>query len=147
MPELEKIGKVLDSKIKGLTESGKKIFSDGSVSQQSVLEQLTLERDILLTELGIAVYENRKAEEQSEYEEFFEKIKDKQQLIDAETNKLQGKICQKCGSLLTREALFCPKCGEKVVEQDHESTKQCPSCGAQLRESAKFCVNCGANCS
>lgn len=42
MPELDKSENVLNSKIKDLTESGKKIFSDGSVSQQSFLDQLTL---------------------------------------------------------------------------------------------------------
>ncbi|EEQ59214.1 hypothetical protein CBFG_02924 [Clostridiales bacterium 1_7_47FAA] len=143
MPELEKIGKVLDSKIKGLTESRKKIIDDGTVVKPSVLEQLMSEQNDLFTGLGKIVYENRKAEMQPEYEKFFEEIQNKQQLIDAEMIKKQGKRCQKCGASLMEGVLFCPLCGEKVIEPTIDNSRQCPGCGAYLKAGAKFCVKCG----
>lgn len=143
MPELEKIGKVLDNKIKGLTESGKKIFTDENVKTPSILEQLTAEQNNLFIELGRAVYENEKVEEQSAYRLFFEKIQNKQQLIDAEMLKAQVRRCQKCGASLSPNAMFCQKCGEKV----QEDLGQCPNCGAQIKAGSKFCVKCGASLS
>ena len=125
MPELEKIGKVLDSKIKALTESGKKKIVDNTASVPSALDQLKLEQNELFTELGKTVYENRKAEEHTEYERIFTEIQNKQQLIEAEG------------------AIFCLKCGEKVSDSQEGTAEQCPRCGSYLKANAKFCVKCG----
>lgn len=143
MPELEKIGKVLDSKIKALTESGKKKIVDNTASVPSALDQLKLEQNELFTELGKTVYENRKAEEHTEYERIFTEIQNKQQLIEAETNKQQVKCCAKCGFPVTEGAIFCLKCGEKVSDSQEGITEQCPRCGSYLKANAKFCVKCG----
>lgn len=48
-----------------------------------------------------------------------------------------NKKCNKCGGTLPEGALFCMKCGEKVVEV------ACSQCGKSLPEEAKFCVYCG----
>ena len=44
--------------------------------------------------------------------------------------------CNKCGSLLPEDAMFCIKCGAKV------NAVRCPSCGKLLPES-QFCLYCG----
>ena len=46
--------------------------------------------------------------------------------------------CQKCGSEVPEDALFCSKCGEKVT------ALRCPNCGKRLSEDSAFCTYCGA---
>lgn len=144
MPEFEKIGKVLDVKVRELAENGKKIFSDGTAVQLSKLDQMATEQNNFYTQLGKKVYEDEKTVEQSKYREFIEEIKKLQSLIDAETLKEQGRKCPKCGALLSEGAIFCSGCGEKVEEiQESVSVKCCPQCGVPIKEGAKFCVKCG----
>lgn len=45
--------------------------------------------------------------------------------------------CRHCGCELQEDALFCMKCGQKVVEST------CSQCGKALPSEAKFCVYCG----
>ena len=76
-------------------------------------------------------------------------------------------VCTKCGEILSHDAMFCHKCGEKVVKEEHiecpsckksivkgmfciycgykfEEKKFCKSCGVELPSDAIFCVKCGS---
>ena len=50
---------------------------------------------------------------------------------------MSARICQGCGSELTGNVRFCPKCGRAVEIQ------VCQACGAPLIEGACFCRMCG----
>ena len=49
-----------------------------------------------------------------------------------------GMTCSACGHPLRPEAVFCEKCGTKVVV-----VNKCTNCGADLSEDAVFCSKCG----
>ena len=54
-----------------------------------------------------------------------------------------GDSCKKCDTPLPDGAKFCPKCGEKVLQQKSDITF-CPECGAKIEPpDAKFCPKCG----
>lgn len=48
-------------------------------------------------------------------------------------------ICKKCQNSLPQGAMFCFKCGEKVVEDDRV---ECPSCH-KMTPKGEFCIYCG----
>lgn len=50
-----------------------------------------------------------------------------------------GKFCTNCGSFLSADMLFCPKCGTRQA-------KECPNCHTQLIPDAAFCHKCGTPC-
>lgn len=70
------------------------------------------------------------------------------------------KVCENCGNILRKNALFCPQCGmkyeqpKKMAEPDPYEMGQnesgqtgtvrfCPQCGAELDSDALFCGECG----
>lgn len=81
------------------------------------------------------------------------------------TDNHSGIICKKCQNSLPQGAMFCFKCGEKVVTDDrvecpacHKMTPKgefciycghsfepakCTNCGSELVEGAMFCLKCG----
>ncbi|UCC17365.1 MAG: zinc-ribbon domain-containing protein, partial [Dehalococcoidales bacterium] len=48
--------------------------------------------------------------------------------------------CPHCQAENPEEAVFCIKCGQKIVE---DITLKCPECGTELPEGAVFCYKCG----
>ncbi len=48
-------------------------------------------------------------------------------------------ICKNCGESNLPEALYCKKCGKRLLD-DH-----CPVCGAEVADGARFCIYCGAD--
>lgn len=48
--------------------------------------------------------------------------------------------CSKCLTPNRRDAKFCGRCGERLVE----ATIACPACGIAVRAIARFCGNCGS---
>ncbi len=50
----------------------------------------------------------------------------------------KGIVCATCGYPLKPGALFCEKCGAKVVTKE-----TCVNCGAELSQGANFCPICG----
>ena len=137
MAEFEKIGKVIDAKLKAVTtakQAGEKM---------SALEQLAMEENDLFTKLGRTVFENEKANEESQYKELVQEIICKQQLISEELQKRAGKTCTKCGAPVSDTALFCTACGQKIEEVPEMMSITCPTCGGKIKAEAKFCVHCG----
>ncbi len=49
-----------------------------------------------------------------------------------------GSVCTSCGHHLQPGAVFCEKCGTKVV-----SEARCSNCGVVVSEDAVFCPKCG----
>ena len=52
-------------------------------------------------------------------------------------------ICQTCSAENTEEAVFCHKCGTKIVLE--QSKKICTQCGNKLNDDDNFCVQCGTS--
>lgn len=50
-----------------------------------------------------------------------------------------SKFCTGCGNALTKDMLFCPKCGTKQA-------KICPNCQTPLMPESMFCHRCGSKC-
>lgn len=50
-------------------------------------------------------------------------------------------ICPKCNCKTTKNAIFCGKCGTKLVPVPEKVI--CQSCGAELKQNAEFCSQCG----
>lgn len=53
-------------------------------------------------------------------------------------NKL---LCEKCGRVIAKGALFCEHCGAK--QQLGHGMKDCPECKTKNSGDAKFCEHCG----
>ena len=49
-----------------------------------------------------------------------------------------GIFCSECGINLSPDDLFCPKCGNKIIND-----LTCSNCGKILYPDAKFCSKCG----
>lgn len=53
-------------------------------------------------------------------------------------NSITSTKCPKCGSLVSKDAKFCMKCGTPI-----EKIK-CSNCGSELESGSSFCSRCGA---
>ena len=54
-----------------------------------------------------------------------------------------GRVCAKCGYVLSDDAQFCMMCGSKYEPPQAPRGNFCPQCGSQTMPGAKFCVTCG----
>lgn len=48
------------------------------------------------------------------------------------------KTCRYCGSTITDECVYCPKCGK-----ENSNFKYCPKCSQRVDEDSMFCFACG----
>lgn len=56
------------------------------------------------------------------------------------------KKCNKCGTVNSKDAIFCENCGTKLDESLlTEKKKECKNCGYLSEENAAFCENCGSS--
>lgn len=138
MPEFEKIGKVLDEKVKGLSPIMK-----NQEMESSTLQVMESEEKALYEALGRRCYERESANTDSPYGEFITKINSKKQEIMGEKKRQALSKCVQCGGSLSEGAKFCPICGTKVI--DPEDRFFCPVCGKLVKNGAKFCSGCGAS--
>ena len=51
-------------------------------------------------------------------------------------------FCDQCGAKLEKDAVFCPECGNKVIEEEVK-TKFCSNCGEKIAFNAEICPKCG----
>lgn len=51
------------------------------------------------------------------------------------------KFCEECGTQLSDNANFCPKCGNSVVKSSKPAV--CKVCGEPIEADSNFCANCG----
>ena len=146
-----KVTKDLSNKAQELTDTAK---LNSKISDAKSLVKSTY------AAIGEAYFHKYKEEAENEFADQFKIITEALASIDeykAEINKIKGvTICESCGSEVTRESAFCPKCGAKVVrpveeeaaeeedDSDDAEKKSCSVCNAELEEDAQFCVNCGA---
>ncbi len=54
-----------------------------------------------------------------------------------------GRLCDKCGRVISKVAEFCEHCGEK--QDTGHGLKKCPKCKAKNSAAADFCEKCGHN--
>lgn len=54
-----------------------------------------------------------------------------------------SKFCNRCGSAMDDDDLFCGKCGSPW-EVPVRIKRSCPNCGAAVEEGEAFCGSCGA---
>ena len=52
-----------------------------------------------------------------------------------------GRLCDKCGRVITKKAEFCEHCGEK--QETGLGLKACPNCKTKNSGAASFCEKCG----
>lgn len=52
------------------------------------------------------------------------------------------RVCSKCGSPLNEDAVFCHKCGSRIVTPTN--VWECSSCGTSNSDEQNYCVVCGA---
>lgn len=138
MPEFEKIGKVLDEKVKGFSP-----IVRGQEKELSALQIMELEEKSLYEDLGRCCYERESGNTGSLYEDFITKINAKKQEIIGEKKRQALSRCVQCGGNLSEGAKFCPLCGTKVI--DPEDSVFCPTCGKLVKTGAKFCSGCGSS--
>lgn len=56
------------------------------------------------------------------------------------------KKCNECGTVNSKDAIFCENCGTKLDESLlTEKKKECKNCGYLNEENAAFCENCGSS--
>ncbi len=57
--------------------------------------------------------------------------------------------CPFCHEEISKETIFCPSCGKKVIEEKPPEAQSnvCPSCGEELEEGTLFCPSCGTKIS
>ena len=55
---------------------------------------------------------------------------------------MDNNYCQECGNKLKKDAIFCDRCGFKVVEEETK-TKFCFNCGEKIDFNAEICPKCG----
>ena len=56
-------------------------------------------------------------------------------------------ICQNCNEKNIEAAVFCRKCGKRMVVLEQEvanDKKTCVQCGSELNDDDCFCMQCGA---
>ena len=54
------------------------------------------------------------------------------------------KRCNNCGEVLSKDDIYCPKCGNKFEETSNETKPvYCSKCGSLLEDDAKLCSCCG----
>ena len=103
----------------------------------------------------------------SRYEELEEKIRREQEEREAEVQRRKEEAqrlkearaaeqsavrqraarmntCPACGNTVIEGALFCNRCGQKLLKPENAAPAYCAVCGAKLTEGAKFCGGCGA---
>lgn len=52
--------------------------------------------------------------------------------------------CPNCGNEVSPEAMFCMRCGTRLVSEDTtEKAEHCKKCGNLLEEGMLFCTHCG----
>ena len=51
-----------------------------------------------------------------------------------------NKVCSNCHHVIPSDAVFCPECGNEVMEKNEGI---CPRCGADLPDEGFFCPGCG----
>ena len=90
----------------------------------------------LYTDIGKKYYSDHKNDAEPEYGQILEikaafmKIED----LQAERDEIKGMIkCTGCGKIVSREAAFCPSCGEKIIIPEPEE----PASGDVLDESGE----------
>lgn len=61
--------------------------------------------------------------------------------LEEQVIQLRGQQkCPSCGTILSKDALFCAACGTKIVPK---GMKECPNCGKVMKEDSAFCTQCG----
>ncbi len=120
-----------------------RLNSDISAEEKRILQTYS--------EIGEAYYENHRNDSMSEFAEKLEKINNSFRKIEQlreQIKTIKGVTrCSSCGADISRDSVFCPACGAKIIkiakETEKADTRICPQCGAKVGTDNRFCSNCG----
>ena len=79
-------------------------------------------------------------------------LKDSNRQLSDKRDEILGICkCQACGTVVDEDAVFCKKCGTKIIRREPAMKpapgRVCPGCGAPVKEDDVFCMNCGTRIS
>ncbi len=148
MPFFEEMGKVV-SQVGNDTIRKTRDFSDVTKLNTQISYSENAIKEIF-GQIGRKYFEENAKEIPEGYGELFQNISIQMNKIEEcrnQINLIKGLICcRKCGSVVSNKSVFCPSCGEKMLEMpaiDAVGGKVCSSCGAFVKPDQKFCTNCG----
>lgn len=119
-----------------------------SAEIKKVTSQITAEQNALYQcyqELGEYYYRVFRQENREELRSFVQRITNSMERLEqlqAEMQTLKGLVpCPSCGRMVSKNDLYCPYCGGKVLNRN---VSVCNACGAVAAAGTMFCSNCGS---
>ena len=140
-----------EAMITGLVNSVKAGASNtwDSIGLKSKIESAKKDIAKIYGDIGEKFYTENKDSIPEGYEESFELVKEKFDLVDGyleQVKKIAGiRTCPECGADVSKDYRYCTTCGAKMPEEKAAPKVKyiCPECGAEAEEGAVFCTNCG----
>ncbi len=141
-----------ETMITGLVNSVKAGASNtwDSIGLKSKIESAKKDIAKIYGDIGEKFYTENKDNIPEGYEESFELVKEKFDLVNGyldQVKKIAGiRTCPECGADVSKDYRYCTTCGAKMPEEKAPAKVKyvCPECGTEGEEGAVFCTNCGA---
>lgn len=103
---------VASKMISDVSDKAKEITSNSKLSVDK--KKAVIELSKMYAELGKRYYEDNKDSADEDIEAITKKRAEIKKLNDQIIKNKGGKACSACGSIVDKDADFCPKCGEKM---------------------------------
>ena len=150
---LENAGNTAKQKTKDMTDVAKMMAS--IKTEEKRLQEVYRQIGELVVKKYYAVTEDTLGELLNQAKELKNNIKEYTAKIQ-EIKKIG--VCPKCGNEVSEDALFCMRCGTRLVSEspkaeleedlaedksNDKEKKVCTHCGSELEEGNRFCTICG----
>ncbi len=122
MELFDKLGDTIVSVSKDATQKAKDISELARIRMEIRAKKDYINK--LYLEIGKSYYESHKDDEEKEFNDHMELIKEAQESLE-ELKKQSGQIkgtikCEQCGQEMPLEADYCSKCGTKLIKSKKE---------------------------